>query len=189
MVGKLIQYVVDTGATYYVLTVHAGHLAPWNLLYYRSRRKAKSKTFHHPSNLHLGKTLIIHKLLVMSECPSPLLGKGVSLSHGDNFYSLQKTKPRNVSGWTVYYYIRLGQSSPKYPPEIEKKKILSIYRSTDLELGNPGKAKFATPIKITLRKASNFPSRHQCPPCPANSLFLYTFSSQSSHFSFLPHLS
>lgn len=28
MVGKLIQYVVDTGATYCVLTVHAGHLAP-----------------------------------------------------------------------------------------------------------------------------------------------------------------
>ena len=123
MVGKLIQYVVDTGATYYVLTVHARHLAPWNLLYYRSGRKAKSKTFHHPSNLHLGKTLIIHKLLVMSECPSPLLGKGVSLSHGDNFYSFQKTKPRNVSVWTMYYYIRLGQSSPKYPPEIEKKKI------------------------------------------------------------------
>lgn len=121
----------------------------------------------------------------------PIIGKrGFSQPRGQLLLSPKnKTKECFWLDYVLLYKTWRVQPSPKYPPEIGKKKILSIYRSPDLELGNPGKAKFATPIKITLRKASNFPSRHQCPPCPANSLFLYTFYSQSSHFSFLPHLS
>lgn len=112
------------------------------------------KPFTTPLKLHLGKILIIHKLLVMPECPSPLLGKGVSLSHGDNFYSPWKPKPRNVSGWTMYYYIRHGQFSPKYPPEIEKYIYIYTYRSPDLELGNPRESKVCHSNKNYLKEGN-----------------------------------
>ena len=178
MVGNLVQYVVDPGATYYVLTVLAGQLAPWNLLYYT--RKTKSKIFHHPSNLHLGKTLIMHKLLVMPECPSPLLGKGVSLSLGDNFYSPQKPKPRNVSGCTMYYYIRHGQFSPKYPPEIGRKKK----KSPDLELGNPRESKVCHACKDYLKEGYQLPFQTSVPSLSSKLYVSLHLFLPWSHFSF-----
>lgn len=120
----------------------------------------------------------------MSECPSPLLGKGVSLSHGDNFYSLQKTKPRNVSGWTVYYYIRLGQSSPKYPPEIEKKNPLyiQIYRSGIRE---SRESKVCHSYKNYLKEGQQLPFQASVPSLSSKfSVSLHLFFSEQSFLLF-----
>ena len=65
--------------------------------------------------------------------------------------------------------------SAKYSPQIKKTKNLTDPQVWDQ--GTPGKTKFVTPVKITLKEANNFPSRHQYPPFPVNSPFLSSFAS------------
>ena len=53
----------------------------------------------------------------------------------------------------------MNSPAPSMPPEIEKLTDPQVQ-----DPGIPGKAKFVTPVKITLKEANNFPSRHPYPP-------------------------
>ena len=84
--GKLVQFLVDTGATYSVLTSLARPLAPETCSIVGVEGKPKLKHSTTPLTCTWGKSLKTHKLLVMPECPSPLLGRDF-LSLGGNSYS------------------------------------------------------------------------------------------------------
>ena len=77
--GKLVQFLVDMGATYSVLTSQTGPLAETCSIVGLEGRP-KLKHFTTPLTYTWGKTLITHKFLIMPECPSPLLGRDFSLS-------------------------------------------------------------------------------------------------------------
>lgn len=75
MAGKLVQFWVDTEATYSVLTSHTGPLAPKTCSTVKVEGKPKWKHFITPLTCTWGKTLITHKFLVILKCPNPLLGR------------------------------------------------------------------------------------------------------------------
>ena len=151
--GNLVQFLVDTGATYSVLTSHAGPLAPKTCSTVGVEGKPKLKHFTTPLTCTWRKTLITHKFFVMPECPSPLLGRDFLSALGAAL-----TLPENQSQGTFLAGLCIIQDmdSPtqNIPPEIEKLIDPQVW-----DQGIPGKAKFVTLIKITLKETNNFPSR------------------------------
>ena len=69
MAGKLVQFLVDMGATYSVLTSHAGPLAPETSIV-EVEGKRKLKHFTTPLTCTWGKTLITHEFLVVPNAPA-----------------------------------------------------------------------------------------------------------------------
>ena len=88
MKDKLVQFLVDMGASYSILTSQTRSLAPETSSIARIKKEAKTKTFNYSSNLQERLILNNSQFLVMAECPSPLLGRNFSLSLGGNSYSL-----------------------------------------------------------------------------------------------------
>lgn len=69
--GKHVQFLVDTRATYSVLTSHSGPLSPETWSTFGVEGKPKLKYFTTPLNCTWEKTIKTHKYLVMPECLSP----------------------------------------------------------------------------------------------------------------------
>ena len=78
--GQFVQFLVDTGATYSVLTSHTGPLAPKTCFVVGVQGRPRLKHFTTPLTCTWGKTLVTHKFLVMPKCPSSFIGKRFSLS-------------------------------------------------------------------------------------------------------------
>ena len=139
--GKLVQFLVDTGATYSVLTSHAGPIAPETCSIVVVEGGLKLKHFTTPLTHTWGKTLITHKFLVMPECPSPLFGRDFLSALGATL-----TLPENQSQgvFLAGLCIIQGMDSPaqNIPLEIEKFIDPQLW-----DQGIPGKAKFVTLIK------------------------------------------
>ena len=73
--GKHVQFLVDTRATYSVLTSHSGTLAHQNSSVVSVEGRPKPKCLTMLLTCTWGETLINCKFLPMLECPSPLLGR------------------------------------------------------------------------------------------------------------------
>ena len=58
MAGKLVQFLVDTGATYFVLTSHAGPLAPETCSIVGVEGRPNLEHFTTPLTRTWGKTLV-----------------------------------------------------------------------------------------------------------------------------------
>lgn len=69
--SKFVQFLVDMGATYSVLTSHSGPLSPETWSTFGVEGKPKLKYFTTPLNCTWEKTIKTHKYLVMPECLSP----------------------------------------------------------------------------------------------------------------------
>ena len=138
MAGKLVQFLVDMGATYSVLTSHTGPLATETCSVVGVKGKPKLKHFITPLTCTWGKTLITHKFLVMPECPSPLLGRDFLSALGATL-----TLPENQSQGMFLAGPCIIQDTDNptqnIPPEIEKLIDPQVW-----DQGIPGKAKFVT---------------------------------------------
>lgn len=73
--SKFVQFLVDMGATYSVLTSHSGTLAHQNSSVVSVEGRPKPKCLTMLLTCTWGETLINCKFLPMLECPSPLLGR------------------------------------------------------------------------------------------------------------------
>lgn len=88
------------------------------------------------------------QVLVTTECPSPLLGRDFELWGWLLISVKTKSKKCFSLGYVLYKACTVH-------PKIFPKRL----KSWDQRI--PGMFKFVIPIKITLKKTSNFSSRHQ----------------------------
>ena len=158
MAGKLLQFLVDTGATYFVLTSHTGPLAPETCSIIGVEGRPKRKHFTTPLPCTWGKILITHKFLVMPECPSPLLGRDFLSALGVTL-TLPESQKQGMFLAGLCIIQDMDSPAQNIPPE--KLIDLQVW-----DQGIPGKAKFVTPIKFTLKETNNFLSRQQHPIKP-----------------------
>lgn len=116
--GNLVQFPVDTEATYSVLTSHAGHLVPETCSIVGVEGRPKQKRLTTPLTCTWGKTLITHKSFVMPECPSPLLGRDFLSVLGATF-----ALPENENKayfWLNYVLYKTQTVQPIFSPVIGK---------------------------------------------------------------------
>ena len=139
--GKLVQFLVDTGATYSVLTSHAGPLAPETCSIVGVKGKPKHKHFTTPLTCTWGKTRMTHKFLVMPECSSPLFGRDFLSALGATL-TLPEDQSQGAFLAELCIIQDMNSPTPNIPPEIEK-----LIDPQAWGQGIPGKAKFVTLIK------------------------------------------
>lgn len=72
---RLIDSLIETGATYSVLNTKQGPLSPKTMVITGISEETSHKPFLQPLECHIGKTYLKHSFLYMPECPIPLLGQ------------------------------------------------------------------------------------------------------------------
>ena len=75
--GKPINFLLDTGAAYSVLTSYRGPLSSDNSITVGVDGMLSAKHFTLPSHCLWGMATFAHQLLVMAECSTPLLGADI----------------------------------------------------------------------------------------------------------------
>ena len=75
--GKPINFLLDTGAAYSVLTSYRGPLSSDNSITVGVDGMLSAKHFTPPSHCLWGMATFAHQLLVMAECSTPLLGADI----------------------------------------------------------------------------------------------------------------
>lgn len=111
MAGKLVQLLVNMEPLTLFWLPMLGLLTQ-KLLRCQGRKKVKAKTFHHSSNLHLGKD-VTHKFLVKTEFFFPLLWRDILSALGTTLTLPENQNKGLFFDWTIHYRGN-KQSSPKY---------------------------------------------------------------------------
>ena len=75
--GKLIDFLVDTGATYSVLPSFGGTLRPSRVSLMGIDGQPSQPLETKPLNCQLDNCLFTHSFLVIPSCPTPLLGRDI----------------------------------------------------------------------------------------------------------------
>ena len=75
--GQSDNFLLDTGATYSVLTEAPGPLSPWSTSIKGLSGQTKCYYFSHPLSNNWDSVLFSHEFLIMPKSPSPLLGRDI----------------------------------------------------------------------------------------------------------------
>ena len=75
--GQSVDFLLDTGATFSVLTEAPGPLSSWSTTVMGLLGPAKCYYFSHPLSCSWDSVLFSHQFLIMQESPSPLLGRDI----------------------------------------------------------------------------------------------------------------
>ena len=146
VVGKSINFLIDTGPTYSVLPSFGGTLYPSQELVVGIDGMSSRPWQTGPQPCQLDHFLFAHSFLIIPPCPTPLLGQDI----------LAKLRA------TIHLPLSLSQSltlpllllcSPEDP----------IVDPTTWDTEIPLVATHHTPILVKLRDPSHFPSRPQFP--------------------------
>ena len=138
--GTLVQFPVDTEATYSVLASHAGRLVPETCSVVGVEGRPKGKRLTPTLTCAWGETIIAHKFLVVPECPSPLLGRDFLSALGATF-----ALPENENQGLFLAELCVIQDSDS-PAHIFPRNW-KTYRSTDLRSKNPRMGKISHFVK------------------------------------------
>ena len=75
VVGYLIEFLIDTGATFSVLTQRTGNLSNHKEYVMGLSRKRQGHTFLEPLLCKINGQLFLHSFLFVPDCPIPLMGR------------------------------------------------------------------------------------------------------------------
>ena len=75
MAAKTVNFLIDSGATYSVLIFHTGSLSSKSCTVTGVNGKPPTHYFTGPLTCQFEQFLISHAFLVVTECPTPLMGR------------------------------------------------------------------------------------------------------------------
>lgn len=82
MAGKEINFLIDTGATYSVLTCYSKPPSPRTYAVAGVDSKTKMRSFTEPLLCQIGNLIISHQFLIVPKCPNPLPGQDLLCTLG-----------------------------------------------------------------------------------------------------------
>lgn len=82
MAGKPVNFLIDPGATYSVVTAHSGPISSETHSVRGIAETPRFRPLTQPVSCQRGEHLVTQKFLVMSNCPTPLLGRDLLSASG-----------------------------------------------------------------------------------------------------------
>ena len=155
--GRSENFLVDTGATYSVLTSYSRAFSSQTCTILGATGKATPKRFTRALLCCWDGQIFSHQFLVVPECPTPLLGRDILTKLGTTLVMGSFSAPRALQ--------LLVTTEEPITPSIERDQKLweDKINPQVWDQGIPGRAHQAEPVTIVLRDPTRFPNGKQYP--------------------------